>query len=129
MTELKNCPNCNEVLTSSDFCFNCKTWPLGRKQGLSEQAVSNFDDNELVRAVNRATYAIRSIALFFFASLCTSIIGYAIVAAGAGNPISCAALRESCGNSSLVIFGWVVILAGFVSALAIGISELVKSKP
>ena len=87
------------------------------------------EDSNLIKAVDRTTYAIRSIALFIFISLCSSVIGYAIVGMGAGNSVSCAVSGRDCSNVGLVTFGWIVTLAGFIAAVRVGLSELSKSNP
>jgi len=73
-------------------------------------------------AIDRTTYAIRSLALFIFFSICTSVLGYAAIGAGVGNQIACSYSGDSCGNAGLVIFGWIVIMVGFVTALAVGLN-------
>jgi hypothetical protein len=128
--ELDDCPKCGEKLTSSDYCFNCKTWPNGRKSGVVhnvEEVITDSND-ALLRAVDRTTYAIRSLAIFLFTTLCTSLLGYGLIGAGAAAAIGCDSYYSDCG-SGFVIWGWIIIALGFIIGLGVGITELGKSKP
>lgn len=129
--ELNDCPKCGEKLTSSDFCFNCKTWPNGRKSGAVhnvEELITDSND-ALLKAVDRTTHAVRSLAVFLFTTLCTSLLGYGLVGAGANAALRCDSYYSDCGSGGLVIGGWAVIAIGFVVGLALGMTELGKSKP
>jgi hypothetical protein len=125
------CANCYGFLDSAGYCKKCRriseAAPLQKKADArseiagdakfaSELPTSALSDPKLIKAINKMTFAVRSIALFLFISLCSSIFGSALIAVSAG-------------ELSLVIFGSIVIAAGFLIALVIGISELGKSKP
>lgn len=114
---LKSCPGCGHEEDAAEIA------------NLYSQLQEDQSLQPTIWAIDRTTYAIRSLALFIFISICTSVLGYAIIGAGVGNQISCSYSGENCGNSGLVIFGWIVIFAGFLSALAVGMNELRKSKP
>jgi hypothetical protein len=130
---LINCEDCGrsyrfDILKSCPGC--------GHEEDTSLIRVSSFRESSeaealqvTIWAIDRTTYAIRSLALFIFISICTSVLGYAIIGAGAVNQAACSYSGESCGNGGLVIFGWIVVLVGFVTALIAGINELSKSKP
>ena len=127
-------------------CKDCKVWldPFGTKPdaepiptvssapttgwGADVNLLAQATLGDLVLAQNRTTHAVRSLAVFFFTSLCTSLLGYGIVGAGSGSPISCAVDHTNCGEPGFVIFGWFVIAVGFFVALGVGVSELNKSR-
>ncbi len=71
----------------------------------------------LVAAVNRATKAVRSLAIFFFLSLTTSLIGIPLIWVGL--------TRES---TELLVGGVMVSSIGFITALLSGILELRDSR-
>ena len=125
------CANCYGFLDSAGYCKKCRriseAAPLQKKADAkseiagdakftSELPISALSDPKLIKAINKTTYAVRSIALFLFTSLCSSIVGYALIVTSAGEP-------------TLVISGSIVIASGFLIALVIGISELGKSRP
>ncbi len=140
------CANCFAFLTPEGYCKKCRriseAAPLQKEEKVQKTLkdesatdvggntvhISYESDPKLIKAVNRTTYAIRSMALFLFISLCSSVCGYALIAASTGNPVRCAANGSDCGEPGLAIFGWVVLAAGFCVALVVGISELGKSK-
>jgi len=139
MGKLLTCDWCEATsdLDFTDKCYGCDRDLIvqgsSKLKKKNEQA-SNTEalvlaDPKLIKAINKTTYAIRSIALFLFTSLSTSVFGYALIGASSGNPVRCAAYGSDCGVPSLAIFGWIVIAAGFLVALVIGISELGKSRP
>jgi hypothetical protein len=130
MKEYSDCPKCDRPYRSDvfDSCPACLE--TGHPTAAKSSKVSQVsEDSNLIKAVDRTTYAIRSIALFIFISLCSSVIGYAIVGMGAGNSVSCAVSGRDCSNVGLVTFGWIVTLAGFIAAVRVGLSELSKSNP
>ncbi len=133
MKEYADCPKCDRPYRSDVFgsCPSCLETgqPESPASAKSTKASQSSDDTRLIKAMDRTTYAIRSIALFIFVSLCSSVIGYAIVGMGSGNPVSCAVSGRDCSNVGVVTFGWIVILAGFIAAVRIGLTELSKSKP
>ena len=139
MGKLVTCKWC-EATSDLDFtekCYGCdrdltvQDSSKRQKKGSEATSISEavfLADPKLIKAVNRTTYAIRSIALFLFISLCSSVCGYALITASTGNPVRCAVNGSDCGEPGLAIFGGVVLAAGFFVALVVGISELGKSK-
>jgi hypothetical protein len=81
---------------------------------------------DFIEAQDRTTYAIRSLAIFIFTTLCTSLLGYGLIGAGAAAALRCNSYDCSSG---FVIWGWVIIAIGFIIGLGVGINELGKSKP
>ena len=84
---------------------------------------------DLISAQNRTTYAIRSLAIFFFTTLCTSLFGYGLVGAGANAALKCSSYYSDCGSTGLVVGGWLIIAIGFLVGVIAGANELGKSKP
>ena len=144
MTDM-TCPKCQQKFNSLDLkslrCRECRTWlnwdevdPQSMhelsKESAKEPAIRELTDNDqLIAAQDRTTYAIRSLAIFFFITLCTSLLGYGLVGAGAASAIGCNSSYSDCGSSGLVIGGWAIIVIGFIAALILSISELSKSRP
>ena len=137
------CPKCEKNYDSDKLrvykCQECKTWLDWDSNQVTQKfepdyaqadPLDNLDDatKALVLAANRTTYAVRSLALFLFTTLCTSLIGYGLVGAGAGAAANCSSY-SGCGADALVIWGWIVISIGFIIGLVVGISELNKSRP
>ncbi len=73
---------------------------------------------DLVAAQNRTTYAVRSLAVFLFVTLCTAPFGYVLVGAGV-----------DASSDTMVMWGWVIIVTGFVMGLFGGLGELRLSRP
>jgi len=137
------CSNCFGFLDAEGYCKKCRrvSQPASnQKKSKVESATAELveqtpspasvvvSDPKFVAALNKVTFAVRSIALFIFISASTTFIGYAFVGLGSGNSITCISSNENCGNVGLVNFGWGVMAAGFLAGLAIGIRELDKSK-
>jgi hypothetical protein len=83
----------------------------------------------LVDAQDRTTHAVRSLAVFLFATVCSSLIGYALIALGTGLAVSCNVSNFDCGSGATIGMGSLVIIGGFIFGLVAGISEFNKSKP
>jgi DNA-directed RNA polymerase subunit RPC12/RpoP len=139
------CPKCGKRYSSTELnvykCKDCKKWlswedvPQEKKDNLSDSLVASekakrplTPHEEIIEAQNRTTYAVRSLATFLFISICTTALGYGLIGAGAGSPLACAYNGTQCGEQGLVIFGWIVIVIGFFTALGVGISQLDKSR-
>ncbi len=137
------CPKCGKTYNSEDLrafrCKECRAWLDLDEQEVAKSLTSEPDvidplleldpaTREVVLATNRTTYAVRSLALFLFTTLCTSLIGYGLIGAGAGAAVNCNSYSE-CGADAFVIWGWIVIIIGFIFGLGVGVSELSKSKP
>jgi len=141
------CANCFGFLTPEGYCKKCRrisdAAPLQKEEKVQktlkdESAThvggnpvhrSYYSDPNLVAAVNRATHAVRSLAIFLFTSLCTSFLGYGLIVAGSSTALSCDDSYSDCGSGAFVILGWGITGLGFLVALAAGIGELGKSKP
>jgi hypothetical protein len=142
MTKLLQCPKCLEQYKAEDLkherCPACDRWlepaEVVQQKIAEDTAVSqrekkespgsprkanegNFKSDsglaELIEAQDRTTYAVRSLALYFFINLTTGLLGgvliYTVPAA--------------------TIPGVLIVATGFIASVAIGISELAKSRP
>jgi hypothetical protein len=139
-----NCPTCDKNYDSDRLrvykCPDCKTWlQWGTDVAESthvpevkvEDPMANLDPatRAIVMASNRTTYAIRSLAIFFFTTLCTSLVGYGLVGAGANAALKCGSYYSDCGSTGLAIGGWLIIAIGFLIGVITGAKELGKSRP
>jgi uncharacterized Zn finger protein (UPF0148 family) len=88
----------------------------------------SVDAKAIITSQNRTTYAIRSLAIFLFTTLCTSLFGYGLIGAGTSASLRCDSYYSDCG-SGFMIWGWVIIAVGFIVGLIVGINELGKSRP
>lgn len=79
----------------------------------------------LVRATNRNTHAVRSLAVFFFTWLKVSIFGGALYGAGLW---ALSALDSNPLGMILIVSGLLTILIGLFLALNNGLDELEKSE-
>ncbi len=104
------------------------TQPSSSSRGMSAE-----DQEELtfflVDAQDRTTHAVRSLAVFLFATVCSSLIGYALIAFGTGLAIGCNVSNFDCGSGATIGIGTLVIVGGFIFAIVAGLSEFNKSKP
>lgn len=122
------CPNCRRLLY---FVGNPEFDPYASKSThLDSNGTNGASFDDLVRAQNRTTYAIRSLAMFFFISIQTSILGGGL----AGLALNNQSHYDSYGNLNegatlFAIFGLLIALVGFYIALYVGRQELSKSKP
>jgi hypothetical protein len=82
--------------------------------------------DDLVKAQDRTTHAVRSLAEFVFSWLKYSLLGSVLLLAGIW--ISVNFIPSLFGNI-LVVIGGLVILVGFFVALNRGLDELQRSKP
>ena len=150
MFENYQCPKCKKTFTFLEVkngkCPDCKKWMnyTYSKDSSDESAeqlsnrhteeylrdeLENLDSSTraLVIAANKTTYAIRSLAIFLFTTLCTSVLGYVLISAGASAALRCDSYSD-CG-SGFVIWGFVIVALGFIVGLGAGVNELGKSKP
>ena len=95
------------------------------QQTTNNSGLAGFES--LVAAQDRTTHAVRALVLFIFISTICSVLGYAIIGAGADQSVSCALSGSTCSNTSFTAMGWVIISVGFLSALFTGFSELNRS--
>ena len=137
------CPKCDKNYDSEKLrvykCPECKKWLEWAPESLVKayepevvvDELENLDPatQALVRAANRTTHAVRSLSVFLYITICTSLIGYGFIGGGASAAATCDAYNSDCGAGSLVIFGWIIILIGFIVGLISGMSELAKSRP
>jgi uncharacterized membrane protein YdbT with pleckstrin-like domain len=142
MTETLQCPKCLTKFNSSDLkherCPDCDRWleaynpahpaaaetPKSKQRSkkkeaeLEEAQVDDIDESEvemadLVEAQDRTTYAVRSLALYLFISITSSTLGIALIYLVPAAAVPAALL----------------IVVGFIASIAVGMSELSKSKP
>jgi predicted ATP-dependent serine protease len=125
MIQKFKCPNCSQEFTSEQVntgkCPDCRRWldyvGLVGVDGVqspiqtSPSKRSEATLSQLVAAQDRTTFAVRSLAMFLFTSLVTTGSGYVLIVSGAGG------------------FGVFVIIVGYLAALALGIMQLINSKP
>jgi len=152
--ELLDCPNCSETLTSQGYCFTCKKHPVGKilNQRVDQVASASSSDtleratgrstakettssnlelklDQLILAQNRTTYAVRSLAVYFFISLQTALVGGGIVSLALNDK----AHYDEFGNldsgaTFFVTIGALIVIVGFVLSVILGRGELDKSK-
>jgi len=144
------CPKCSRQYDGSQFklfgyekCKDCKVWlevEAAAKSGASNQelqsgtaanakTISAVDLKDVVEAQNRTTYAVRSLARFFFISLQTSLFGGGIIMLTLNNRSN----YDFYGNlksdsAGWVTFGSLVAFVGFLIAVYVGRRELSKSE-
>ena len=86
--------------------------------------------DDLIRAQNRTTHAVRAFVRFLFIQLSAMTLGLFIwnLAAASADPEACAYEGTNCtGNSSLQVIAGLVFLGGIIWSSAAGWSELEKS--
>ena len=89
---------------------------------------STLDD--LVNAQNKTTYAVRSLAIFFFISLQTGLVGGGIFGLAVNNQSHYDSYGYLNGGATFwAALGAFIALAGFAVAITAGRQELNKSKP
>jgi hypothetical protein len=141
------CANCFGFLSPEGYCKKCRrisnAAPLQKEErvqrALKDESATDVGGNsaqfsyesdpKVIAALNRTTHAVRSLAIFLFTSLCTSLVGYGVIGAGANVALTCEDSYSDCGSGTLVFLGWGVIALGLILALGAGIGELGKSKP
>jgi predicted ATP-dependent serine protease len=129
MIQNYQCPKCSKKFTSlevkSGKCPDCKKWMnyleaseiaevIEPVRSTKKAAVGEATFSDLVAAQDRTTYAVRSLSVFFFISLQSSLFGYGIIL---------------WGGEDFATFGSLVIVVGFLLATFLGKSQLDKSKP
>jgi hypothetical protein len=123
------CPKCAKNFDSDKLrvykCPDCKKWlDWGpdvevQKYEPAEVVRDELDDLDpatkaLVRAANRTTYAVRSLAMYLFITIATGF---------------CGGVLFLIGRPEAALIGAIVIIIGFVWAVAAGLNELSKSEP
>lgn len=110
--ENSKCPHCRRLLHFvSDPEMDQYSSTSNRFQSRTPKEVS-FED--LVRAQNRTTYAVRSLAVYLFITITTGFAGLVLI---------------NLGRPELVLFGAITLVAGFIWSISAGLTELNKSKP
>ena len=74
---------------------------------------SDSSTSSLLKAQNKTTYAVRSLALYLFITVTTSFFGLFVIYV----------------FPQAAVLGALIIMVGFIVSLSVGISELNKSKP
>jgi hypothetical protein len=144
MVEFFQCPKCSKEFTSSEVisfgkCPDCKkllryidgpqTVAHGATQINPGQTSSDLPLAILIEAQNRTTFAVRSLALFFFISLQSSILGGALIGLAINNKSNYDSYGQlSDGATAFVGLGCLIVVVGFLIAALVGGSELNKSK-
>ena len=141
MTKFLQCPKCLEQYKAEDLkherCPACDRWlepaevvqqkiaedtaasHRSKKEAPSSRKVNEgtFRGDaglaELIEAQDRTTHAVRSLALYFFITVTTSLIGAVLIYT----------------VPAATIPGVLIVATGFIASIVIGISELNKSKP
>ena len=103
---------------SPDFVKQRMNQNSGNSESVGNRSGKEVSLADLVAAQNRTTYAVRSLAVFLFVTLCTSPFGYVLVGAGV-----------DAASDTMVMWGWVIIVTGFVMGLLGGLGELRLSRP
>ncbi len=119
------CPHCRRLLNFVNSTETESYFLSSRAVETTARREVSFED--VVLAQNRTTHAIRSLAVFLFTTLCTSLIGYALLAASTAVALTCSYGSE-CSADELMVSAWIIIVAGFILGLAAGVSELNKSR-
>ena len=132
---LSNCKNCKYKFdfSKSAYCPSCGHEEKSDK-GASQSTSSLFDAGPpvnrnsgysgnqagiasgmaaLLKAQNKTTHAIRSLALYLFITITTSFCGLILIYA----------------VPQFALLGALIVIAGFITSISVGISELNKSKP
>lgn len=144
------CPKCNRKYNASQFklfayekCKDCKVWldveakpkmatandELQSGSTNSPKPNSVIDLKDVVDAQNRTTYAVRSLARFFFISLQASLFGGGIIMLALNDRSH----YDFYGNLKSDSAGWVTFgslwaFVGFLIAFSAGRRELKKSE-
>jgi phage FluMu protein Com len=128
MIQKLECKKCEAQYTSdqvkSGKCPVCRKWlnyvgivqsdDAGTQiQETASKSTKEYSFGDLVEAQTRTTYAVRSLAVYLFITITTSVLGLLLINLAPETPS----------------FGALVILAGFIWSVTAGISELNKSKP
>jgi hypothetical protein len=122
--KLKECPGCGDVSTSQP-----KTPSRSFNHSIDSRTYEVSNQELLIQAQDRTTYAIRSLALFFFTAASTSIIGFSIYYFNLRGVLNCG-FDSYCieGYSGWQDVGPTIAGIGLLAAIAIGINEVRASK-
>lgn len=140
------CPKCDKNFDSETLsvyrCPDCKKWleaawkpsePPQRHEprNAAHEKLEDLDSatKALVMATNRTTFAVRSLALFFFISVQTALLGGGIIGLALGNRAHYDDSGElNQGATFFVSLGYLIAFIGFLVAVLVGRWELNKSK-
>ena len=129
MIQNYQCPKCRQQFTSLEVktgkCPDCRKWMNYLEASETPEVIKTIRPTkkdsigeatlaDLVAAQTRTTHAVRSLSVFFFISLQSSLFGYGIIL---------------WGGQDWATLGALVIVIGFLLATFLGKSELDKSKP
>jgi hypothetical protein len=77
---------------------------------------------ESIQAQNRTTHAVRALATFILIQIAWGLLGYFLIGIGLGMTSSAQ------DGTGFTVFGWILILIGFVHAFSRAMTELALSK-
>jgi hypothetical protein len=96
----------------------------------STQSPLSEDTRAIIASQNRTTYAIRSLAMFFFISLQSSIVGGGLLGLALNNQSHYDSYGNLNGGATFfAALGAIIVLGGFFVAVHVGRQELNKSQP
>jgi hypothetical protein len=105
--------------------------PKAPEQRIAKAQVSSskpeFDWDQLVRAQNRTTYAVRALGLWLFTSVNTLFISSNLSNLAQRTALNCKEYYSDCGASGWDTLSWVVISVGLSLGVYFGVKELNKS--
>ncbi len=110
--ENNKCPHCRRLLHFVSNPENDLYTSNSNRLESRNPKEASFED--LVRAQNRTTYAVRSLAVYLFITITTGFAGLVLI---------------NLGRPESIFFGAIVIVIGFIWSIAAGLNELNKSKP
>ena len=106
------CPHCRRLL---HFVANAELDPYSsNSKRVESRAPREATLDDMVRAQNRTTYAIRSLAAYLFITIATSFFGLVLI---------------NLGTPESPFLGGIIFIAGFIWSIAAGLTEFNKSKP
>lgn len=137
MSDLYQCTDCGRRYRADKLneCPGCgvDSNEYANQAANPSSSMSAEDQEELLfflrDAQDRTTHAVRSLAIFLFATVCSSLIGYALIAFGTGLAVGCNIYNFDCGSGLIMSLGVLVIIGGFIFGVVAGLLEFNKSKP
>lgn len=129
------CPVCNGTLnyqtnSRSNARSTVTATPQWSPTAESKQKINEANMEALVAAQNRTTYAVRSLALYFFISLQTALVGGGLFGLAVNNESHYDSYGNLNGGATFfAVLGAIIALVGFYVAVFVGRQELNKSKP
>ncbi|MBU6144216.1 MAG: hypothetical protein KGQ56_01960 [Acidobacteria bacterium] len=126
------CPSCNHSAVTPNATLAPAISPSAKQKemraSIEEREPATLAD--LLEAQNKTTAAVRSLAVFFFINLCSTLFGAAMIYFSTTLKPTCNYYTGACSNpgTGVAIFGALVIIVGFAWAVIAGQIELRKSK-